>query len=129
MAKTPGYRTGDAEFDGKLPFVYQMGSVTSVNGTATGAVFIAPCDCEVVEASYRTTTTATNAAAEINAGTVGALTANLDGVTLTNKTGWNSIPLSSFTSRNFSKGDAIAMSIVNADTTGVHAAQMTLMPR
>lgn len=129
MSKTPDYATGKAEWDGKLPFVYQMGAVTSVNGTAEGQKMIAPCDCEVVEAGYRTLTTATNAAAEINAGVSGALTGRLDGVVIQNKTGYQNIPLSSFTTVQYSKGDSIVMSIVNADTIGVHAAYMVLMPR
>ena len=130
MAKMPDYATSKAEWDGKLPFVYQMGQQTSVNGTVTGNVIVAPCDCEVVEAGYRVTTAATNAAAELNAGVVGALTGRLDAHDLTDvAAGFYTVPLSAFTSVNYSKGDAIAMSVVNADTTGVHAAYMVLMPR
>jgi len=129
MAKTPDYQTSKAEWDGKLPFVYQMGSVTSANATTEGARFVAPCDCEIVEIGFRTITTATNAAAKINAGIVGSLTRNLNAFAITNVTGFNTIPLASLASANFSKGEAMAMSITNADTTGVHVAYMVLMPR
>ena len=129
MGKTPEYRTSGAEWDGKLPFVYQMGSVTSVNGTANGQVHCAPCDATIVDAGFRTLTTATNAAAVLNFGIIGSLTRNLNAFVIQNITGFRGIPLASFASLTVSKGEALVASITNADTTGVHTFYAVLMPR
>lgn len=129
MAKTTDYRTGAAEWDGKLPFVYQSGSITSVNGTVNGAVFVAPCDCEVVDFNARILTTATNAAVRLSMGIIGALTRNLASYNIQNLTGVVSVPLASFASLTFTKGEPMLISLVNADTTGVLAVDAVCMPR
>lgn len=129
MSKSTQIRTSAQSYDGGLPCVMMTPTLTFATAAKTAqAIFVAPCDLEIVAAQYGATTAATSAAAAVNlltatGGTrISVNVQNQTALDFTLATGWAA------GGKTVKKGGAIVVGLAAATAVGVCGVTLVGMP-
>ncbi len=129
-----GYRTGDAQWNGKMPIAISSPLMSLDTAETEQGAFIAPCDLEIVQITINVVVTPGTAAGSWNFGTradVGAFVLAND-VALGVATGPYDLPLdhADVVTLNVNKGDILEFDTGGeATTTGDAVFGIVMMPR
>lgn len=130
MSRSPSYRLGDAEWDGKPPIFIHTGRLVNAASVVYGGGFVAPCNGLIVALPYKITTAFTHASSKLSFGKASDLDSHLDDFVTYNigAVGGDLIGDVLLVDRAIVKGEAYTFSMAAADTTGVLFASVAIMP-
>lgn len=135
MSQSKDHKTGDGQWNGKIPFALDTGQMSFTTASQIRqASVLAPCDAVIVAAQMRTLASATGASSQFNIGKNASASALLTyyGVAQLASTLTDLMAASTWVaaaSKMVSKGDAIYVNLKKSTAVGRFALRLVFMPR